>query len=64
MVCLECRAIIDSCWRWCPECGSQILDRPGWGDEPGHQDGYFVEWAIEEAADADDAVNGSALRSA
>lgn len=28
MVCLECRAVLDPCWRWCPECGCLELFDP------------------------------------
>lgn len=44
MVCESCRAVVDDCWRWCPECGGQLCDavRPAsW------QDYYSVEWTID-----------------
>ncbi|HET6964956.1 MAG TPA: hypothetical protein VFH58_09310 [Acidimicrobiales bacterium] len=47
-ICLECRATVDECWRWCPECGSLRLLHPGvptdlrWGDD------FAVEWEIED----------------
>ena len=24
MMCLTCSAVVDDCWRWCPECGGQV----------------------------------------
>ncbi len=46
--CLECRATVDGCWRWCPECGSLRLDGPTelvWGDD------FSVEWELEVVDD-------------
>ena len=48
-ICLECRAEVDSCWRWCPECGSLALLYPEgsvglqWRD----YDDFSVEWELE-----------------
>ncbi len=48
--CLECRAKVDGCWRWCPECGSLSLLHAGgqidlrWGD-------FSVEWEMDESDD-------------
>ena len=48
-ICLECRTRLDSCWRWCPECGSLDLSGPAgglivarWND-----DDFAVEWELE-----------------
>ncbi len=47
-ICLECRATVDPCWRWCPECGSLRLLHPGgqidlrWGED------FSVEWEMDE----------------
>ena len=24
VMCLTCSAVVDDCWRWCPECGGQV----------------------------------------
>lgn len=47
MVCLDCRAVIDDCWRWCPECGSQVLDPPTWvgSSRPGQE--FIVDWIMD-----------------
>ncbi len=44
MVCRSCKAIVDDCWRWCPECGGQLthVGQTGRLD----QDYYTVEWMI------------------
>lgn len=48
-ICLECRARVDRCWRWCPECGSVALCGPQgevvaarWRD-----DDFAVEWELD-----------------
>ncbi len=23
-MCLSCSAVVDDCWRWCPECGGPV----------------------------------------
>ena len=44
MVCRSCKAIVDDCWRWCPECGGQLA----YADPTGRraQEYYTVEWTI------------------
>lgn len=47
-VCLDCRAILDGCWRWCPECGSLELSPPqGFPAARWHDDEYAVEWKLD-----------------
>jgi hypothetical protein len=24
VMCLSCSAVVDDCWRWCPECGGPV----------------------------------------
>jgi hypothetical protein len=47
MVCLQCRAMVDSCWRWCPDCGSSLLIPPAAAGGAIWQDDYSVEWKID-----------------
>lgn len=44
MVCRSCKAIVDDCWRWCPECGGQLA--PMIPSSRFDQDYYTVEWMI------------------
>ena len=48
-ICLECRTRVDSCWRWCPECGSLDLSGPpgGLAAARWRDDDYTVEWELE-----------------
>ncbi len=48
-VCLQCRAKVDRCWRWCPECGSQALLYPegSVGPPSWDYDDFSVEWEID-----------------
>ncbi len=48
--CLECRAKVDDCWRWCPECGSLRL-RHSRAQIDLRWDDFSVEWEMEEADD-------------
>ena len=53
MVCLACRAELDECWRWCPECGStlvvyrQAATTDPWGAPEPAEGAYSVEWGID-----------------
>jgi hypothetical protein len=45
MVCAECRATVDRCWRWCPECGSLQLEDPTDPDRDGPSE-LRVDWDV------------------
>ena len=52
LICPECRTRVDSCWRWCPECGSLELVGPEgavltMGVARWRADDYAVEWEME-----------------
>jgi predicted amidophosphoribosyltransferase len=47
MVCLACRAELDDCWRWCPECGSTLVVKSRRARPEPPDDGFAVEWRID-----------------
>lgn len=47
MICLACGAEVDHCWRWCPECGSQLVVERRFIDLRSPRDDYAVDWTIE-----------------
>lgn len=47
MVCLACRAELDDCWRWCPECGSTLVVKGRGSATEQPDDGFAVEWDMD-----------------
>jgi predicted nucleic acid-binding Zn-ribbon protein len=46
MRCIWCSAMFDDIWRWCPDCGGPVFDRPEAVDlDHAPSDRYTVEWA-------------------
>jgi hypothetical protein len=53
VVCIDCRATVDRCWWWCPECGNLILVDPS-GADGSRPDELVWEWEIGSGGRFDD----------